>query len=142
MPLLFKHVFLKIYPMNTRTLLDLCDLVLLDVKFTSEEEYKLYTGGSLSVTLDFLKLCDEKNIPVWIRHVVVPGINDKEKSVISLSELVRPFRCVKKIELLPFKKLCVAKYEALGKPFGLIDTPQMNTDRLNELSLLLNTNRK
>ena len=119
-------------------LLDLCDLVLLDVKFVTDSAYKLYTGGSLCRTLEFLALCEERKKPVHIRQVTVPGINDNERDIIALRELLLPYTCVKKIELLPFRKLCLPKYEALGIPFPLSDTPEMDTERLSELSLLLN----
>ena len=35
-------------------LLDLCDLAIVDVKFTTEEDYAKYTGGSLAAALDFI----------------------------------------------------------------------------------------
>lgn len=118
-------------------LLSLVDLVLLDVKFNTDEDYKRYTGGTLSATMDFLGYCDENNIPVWIRNVVVPGINDTQKDVEKLREITSGYKCIKKTELLPFRKLCLEKYEMLGIPFPLLDTPEMNSERLEALSDIL-----
>lgn len=118
------------------SLLDKVDLVLLDVKFTSEDDYRRYTGGSLTRTLEFLSLLDERKIPTWIRHVVVPGINDTEDSTLRLRELISPYKCIERVELLPFRKLCLEKYETLRIPFPLRDTPEMDAGRLRELEEL------
>ncbi len=93
------------------------DLCLLDVKFNNEEEYKEYTGSSFGVTVEFLKLLEEKGIPTWIRRVIVPELNDSEESVKKLGEALSGFNCIEKIELLPFRKLCTAKYSMLREQF-------------------------
>lgn len=117
----------------TDALLSYVDLVLLDVKFTTDEAYKLGTGATLSQVLRFLLKIDKLGIDVWIRHVIVPGLNDSPEDVKRLAELLRPYRSVKKIELLPFKKLCLEKYERLGIPFPLSDTPEMSSEAIKEL---------
>ena len=114
-------------------LVSLCDLVLLDLKFTTEEDYRRYTGGSLGQTLDFLSLCERMGVPVRIRHVVVPGLNDTGEDVEALEGLIEGKKCIKEIEPLPFRKLCLEKYEMLGIPFALAETPEMDEERLAEL---------
>ena len=109
---------------GVRKLLSRVDLVLLDIKMTSEGDYRKYTGGSLERTLDFLKICEEMGKRVWIRHVVVPEINDTLPDLMRLKEIISPFKCIEKTELLPFKKLCLEKYETLNIPFPLKDTPE------------------
>ncbi len=118
---------------DTDCLLKLVDLVLLDIKFTSEDDYKRYTGASLSTVLSFLDKLDSMGKDVWIRHVLVPGINDNEEDIRVLAGIIRPYKCIKKTELLPFRKLCLEKYERLGIPFPLADTPEMGAERLREL---------
>ena len=115
------------------SLLRLIDLVLLDIKFPTEEEYLRYTGGSLTDTLRFLDLCENMGTSVWIRSVIIPGINDTEHHARALLELVRPYTVVEKIEPLPFRKLCLEKYEQLNMPFPLRDTPEMSEDRMLEI---------
>lgn len=122
-----------VYNESVEKLLSLVDLVLLDVKMTTQEDYQKYIGASLDDTLSFLAMLEKKNIPVWIRHVVVPGINDSEESIDRLCELVKPYSCIEKIELLPFRKLCLEKYTSLGIPFPLADTPQMSEERISTL---------
>ena len=126
-----------VYNASVERLLAEIDLVLLDIKMTDEESYKKYTGGSLQRATEFLGRLDEMGKDTWIRHVVVPGINDTAEDIERLAELVRPYRCVKRVELLPFKTLCREKYKALGIPFALEDTPQMSESVLHGLQAML-----
>lgn len=119
-------------------LLESIDLVLLDIKMTTEEDYKKYTGGSLATTLRFLDKLETMGKDVWIRQVIVPTINDTKHNIERLADLIRGYKSVKKIELLPFKKLCTEKYKALGIPFPLEDTPQASETRVAELQEYLN----
>ncbi|MBO5415495.1 MAG: pyruvate formate lyase-activating protein [Clostridia bacterium] len=114
-------------------LLGVTDLVLLDVKFTTESDYVKYCGGSLARTLSFLDKLERLGKNVWIRHVVVPTLNDNEKDVSRLADLLRGYKCIKRVDFLPFKTLCREKYESLGISFPLADTPQMDKNRLDEL---------
>ena len=123
----------EIYNEKVRELIELVDLVLLDVKMTTEEDYLKYTGGSLEKTLEFLSELDRMGKEVWIRHVIVPGINDNEQDVLALKEILKPYSCIKKVELLPFKNLCKEKYKMLGIDFLLDDTPSMSAVRTSEL---------
>lgn len=120
-----------------KRLIKVADLFLLDIKMTTEEDYKRHTGGSLAATLSFLDFLEEEGKDVWIRHVVVPGINDTEEDILRLAELIKNYRCIKKVELLPFKNLCIEKYHSLQIPFPLEDTPQMSTAAVERLEELL-----
>ena len=121
----------------TERLIDIADLFLLDIKMTTEEDYKRYTGGSLEATMAFLGRLEEKGKDVWIRHVVVPGINDTEEDVLRLASLIKGYRSTKKVELLPFKNLCLEKYKALNIPFPLDGTPPMSADASEALEKVL-----
>ena len=117
-------------------LLSVTDRVLLDIKYTSEDLYKEYTGATLGGVLDFLDFLEDRMIPTVIRQVIIPTLNDNEENVLKLKEIAKGRKCVEKIELLPFKKICQAKYDSLGIPFPLahIDTPARETmQRLNKL---------
>ncbi len=118
-------------------LLALTDLVLLDIKMTTEEDYQKYIGMSLDTVLSFLNKLEEKGKAVWVRHVVVPGINDEKNDILRLKALSAGYTCIKKVELLPFKTLCLEKYKSLGIPFPLAHTPPLFVEKLDELSALL-----
>lgn len=118
-------------------LLTVCDLVLCDVKFAEEESYHKYTGGNLRQVLDFLELCEKAQKKVWIRHVVVPGMTDGAEEIKRLKTLISPFSCIEKVELLPFHKLCLEKYEKMGIPFPLKDTDECPKETIEKLNQLL-----
>ena len=118
-------------------LLGVADMFLLDIKMTTEENYKRHTGGSLAATMAFLDRLEERQKDTWIRHVVVPGINDTEEDILRLAELIKGYTCIKKVELLPYKNLCIEKYRALGIPFALEETPPMKAEEIAKLEKVL-----
>ena len=113
------------------------DTVLCDIKFPTDEMYGRYIGQSLDNVLEFLSVCDESGADIIIRHVVVPGLTDSEKSVKEISRLANSVCCPKKIELLPFRKLCVEKYRKLGIPFPLEHTPECTEETVVRLERVL-----
>ncbi|SDM56048.1 pyruvate formate-lyase-activating protein [Acetanaerobacterium elongatum] len=115
----------------------LADLILLDIKFTTEEDYRHYTGGSLQTVLKFMQAMRERRKPLWVRQVIVPGINDAEEHIRQLYELIKDYPFVQKVELLPFHKLCLEKYQALKLPFPLEQVPAARPERVKYLESLL-----
>lgn len=117
-------------------LLDKCDRVLLDIKYTDEESYKKYVGCSLSKPLEFLKILQQKGIPTWLRQVTIPTLSDDEENIRRLTDIANAHSCVEKVELLPFRKICKSKYDNMGIefPFEKHDVPNKETmKRLNEI---------
>ncbi|HOU10582.1 MAG TPA: pyruvate formate-lyase-activating protein [Clostridiales bacterium] len=120
-----------------RELLNVTDLVICDIKFTDETIFERFCGGQLQQVYDFLALTAEMRVPLWLRQVIIPGLNDNEKSVLQLKKQAALYPNAEKIELLPFRKLCVTKYEELGIPFPLEDTPECPDETIRTLKLLL-----
>lgn len=119
------------------SLLDFTDIVLLDIKYTTDELYKEYAGCSIEKPLEFLRILNDKNIPVILRQVIIPSLNDNEENIKALSAIAKKYPNVKKIELLPFKKLCYTKYENLNIPFRFGDLPEPEKEKMQELKNLL-----
>ena len=118
---------------KAREVLSYTDLVLADVKFLNAGDYQTYCRADFSRVTAFLNLTRELGIPLWIRQVVVPGLNDSPAAAVSLAGFLRDYPNVEKTELLPFRKLCLEKYESLGIPFPLADTPEMEEERVRRL---------
>ena len=76
------------------SLLDVCDRVLLDIKYTDDESYKKHVGCSLSKPLEFLELLQSKNVPTWLRQVILPTLNDNEENIKRLSDIAKSHSCV------------------------------------------------
>ena len=120
------------------SLLDVCDRVLLDIKFTSDEKYREYIGCSMENPTEFLGILEQKGIPTWLRQVIVPTLSDDEENIRKLRDIAKNHTCVEKVELLPFRKICKAKYDNMGIkfPFEKYDVPSKDTiDKLNEILL-------
>jgi len=100
-------------------LLNVTDLVLLDIKHIDSEKHKKLTGAPNTNVLEFAKYLSTKNIPMWIRYVLVPTINDDEESLYGLKEFVAALKSVQKIEVLPYHTLGVEKYKKLGISYPL-----------------------
>ncbi|MFE5369054.1 pyruvate formate-lyase-activating protein [Streptomyces mirabilis] len=99
------------------------NLVLLDIKSFDVSAYRQLTGGELAPTLNFATRLDRLGIPTWIRYVLVPGWTDAPEAVAGLARFVAGLGNVDRVDVLPFHKLGASKYEALGIPFPLRDTP-------------------
>lgn len=122
---------------KAKEVLEVTDLVLADVKFLNADDYKKYTDSDFDSVIKFLDLTKENDTPVWIRQVIVPGINDTKENILELLEFLKKYDNVEKIELLPFRKLCVPKYDNLGIEFPLKNTPEMSQEGIDELYKLI-----
>lgn len=103
-------------------------LVMLDLKHIDEEKHRALTGHSNQNILDFARYLNEKNIPVWVRHVVVPGITDQEKDLCNLGRFIGSLKNVKALDVLPYHDMGKIKYESMGLSYPLKDVPPMSKE--------------
>ncbi|MDD3969311.1 MAG: pyruvate formate-lyase-activating protein [Proteiniphilum sp.] len=113
-----------------RDALDVTDLVLLDIKSIDPLQHRELTGAKITHTLRCLDYLEERQIPAWIRHVVVPGWTDDDRLLRRLADFLRPYRCIEKIELLPYHRMGARKYEQMGLVYRLEGTPELSAERL------------
>lgn len=106
-----------------RPAVEAADLLLLDIKAAEEALCRAVSGAGLTHPLAILNVREALKKPVWIRHVVVPGLTLSDRALTALGKLVGRYACVEKAELLPFHKLGEYKWEALGLDYTLRDTP-------------------
>ena len=107
------------YRRKLDALMDLTDLVLLDIKHIDPQGHKDLTGHGNANILAFARYLDEKRIPVWIRHVVVPGITDDPALLARLGAFLGTLNNVKALDVLPYHIMGVSKYRELGIPYPL-----------------------
>ena len=100
-------------------LLNVTDLVLLDIKHIDEEAHKALTGRSGAHARAFAGYLSEKGKPMWIRHVLVPGITDDDGALQRLRAFIDTLKTVEKVEVLPYHTLGIAKYRSLGIKYPL-----------------------
>jgi pyruvate formate lyase activating enzyme len=101
----------------------LADLLLLDIKHPDPEKCRQLTGAGLEGPLKILRQAEELGQSVWIRHVVVPGWSDTIDVMDALANLLKPYTCIQRVELLPYHTMAAEKYQALGRYLPLPDVP-------------------
>lgn len=106
-------------------LLKYTNLVMLDIKHINDEEHKKLTKHSNKNVLEFAKYLSEKEIPIWIRHVVVPTITDKEEYLKELGKFIADLKPLKALDVLPYHNMAVPKYENLGINYPLKELPAL-----------------
>lgn len=97
------------------------DLVLLDIKHIDSEEHRKLVGIKNKRVLDFAKYLSDNKIPVWIRHVLIENITMNDKYLYQLGEFIATLENVQGIEVLPYHKMAINKYERLGMEYELKD---------------------
>ncbi len=122
---------------KVKELLKHTDRVLLDVKYTTDELYLKHVGCSFNSVLSFLEYLNSKRIPVTLRQVIIPILNDSEENATAIKKLKEKYSCIDKIELLPFKKICQVKYDQLGINFAFKDMPTPTPEKMQTLNQLI-----
>lgn len=101
------------------------DLVMLDIKHIDSSCHKDLTGAENRNVLAFAEHIRDKGIPVWIRHVVVPGITDKYEELFALGEYLSTLSNLKALDVLPYHNMAKSKYAEMGLEYPLGDTPPL-----------------
>lgn len=115
-------------PESISKVLEVTDLVLLDLKHMVPEKAKDLAGINIEKTFKFAKYLDEHKIPVWIRHVLVPGVTDSEENLNLMGEFVSKLNNVDRFEILPYHTLGVHKWEDMGLEYPLEGIEQASDD--------------
>ena len=116
-------------------ILSLVDLLLYDVKHFEPQDYQKITGSPMAETLRFLKALQASKTPIWVRHVVVPGLTDTAEHLEGLYRYLATLQRVEKVELLPYHTMGVPKYEKLGVDYPLKGVPAADPEETGRLSL-------
>ncbi len=104
------------------------DLVMLDIKHIDPVEHKKLTGMGNSHILSFAEHIRDLGIPVWIRHVLVPGITDKYDELFRLGEYLSGLKNLKALDVLPYHDMAKTKYAELGIDYPLADVPPLTKE--------------
>ena len=120
-----------------KKLLSETDRVLLDIKYTNDPDYKENVGCEYSSVIDFLEYLNEKRIPTTVRQVIIPSLNDSDGNILELKAITGKYKCVDKIELLPFRKICTSKYENMKLEFPLAHIPEPSVEKMAHLKKVL-----
>lgn len=118
-------------------LIGLTDLFLLDIKHICEEAHRALTGHSNAAPKAFAKYLSGHNKPMWIRHVLVPGITDDDGALSKLREFLDTLDTVEKVEVLPYHTMGEVKYKNLGIGYPLNGVLPPTKERVNNAKKIL-----
>ncbi len=111
-------------------LMNYTDLILLDIKHIDSNAHKQLTGWKNENILDCARYLSDIKKPVWIRHVLVPGINDDDDSLHKLRNFLDSLGNIERVEVLPYHDLGVYKWEQLGLPYALSEVKPPTEENL------------
>lgn len=113
-------------------LMTLTDLVMLDIKHIDPEKHMELTAQPNTDILSFCAYLNEKQVDMWIRHVVVPGITDEDKYLFDLGYFIGQFGNLKALDILPYHTMGETKYKKLGIEYKLAGVPAMDKEKVLE----------
>lgn len=109
-------------------LICLTDLVMLDIKHINNLSHKALTGWENTNILAFAKYLECKNIPVWIRHIIINGYTDNPEDLLKLGEFLGTLKNLKALDILPYHTMGVHKYKEMGIPYKLEGIPSVSLE--------------
>ncbi len=118
-------------------LLAVTDLVLLDIKHIDDYQHQRLTGHSNKNILAFARYLSDMDKPVWIRHVLVPGITDDDNYLHELKNFISTLKNVQKVEVLPYHSMGEVKYNKLGMDYPLHGTKPPSPERIKNAKEIL-----
>ena len=128
----------SVYIEKLDKLMAVTDLVMLDIKHIDPEEHQKLCSQPNKPILEFAKYLETKHIPVWIRHVVVPGITDKEIYLRQLGSFLGELTNLKALDVLPYHTMGIVKYENLGLDYPLKGVPPLDkADAIQSKQIIL-----
>ena len=118
-------------------LMQVTDTVLLDIKHIDDEEHRKLTRHSNQNILDCARYLSDIKKPVWIRHVLIPGITDKDEYLVQLRDFLKTLDNIQRIDVLPYHTMGIYKYEKLGIDYPLKEVNPPSADRVENAKRIL-----
>lgn len=113
-------------------------MIICDIKMWNDETYLKYMGVDMSLVLQFLDYVKESGTRLWLRTVIVPGINDSTDILDHYIAIAARYPNAEKYELLGFHTMGFFKYDNLGINNPLAETPDLDKDKLEKLQAYVN----
>lgn len=106
-------------PSHADDLLAVTDLVLLDLKMMDRAAHIALTSQPNDRIVAFARHLSDKGVRMWIRRVIVPGVTDGEAELRELRRFIDGLKGVDKVEVLPYHRMGVYKWQQLGLAYPL-----------------------
>ena len=113
--------------------LSFVDTVFLDWKTSDPSFMKERIGGNVSLIKENLTRLIASGTDVHIRIPLIPDVNTSEEAVTAIITDLREAGA-KTVALLPFHRLAVGKYEAMGLEYPYRDTPPLPAEEAKAIA--------
>jgi pyruvate formate lyase activating enzyme len=123
---------------NYEEVLEYVDLVILDIKHYDPDQFKALTNQNIDEIYNFINVLNRSTAKVWIRSVIIEGVNDQYNYLKGLSKMINKINSVEKVELLPFRKMCLDKYQAMDLEFPFNEKSETKEKKIKFLSNTIN----
>ena len=117
-------------------LVSLTDLKLLDLKEFNPERHKKLTDAAIQKLYIRQLGWRNRNRPFWLRYVIVPDIVISREDIRSLGEHLGQYKSIQRVEILPYHRLGVHKYEAMGWDYQLKEVKENTPEQLERAEKL------
>ncbi|WP_194189464.1 choline TMA-lyase-activating enzyme [Clostridium chrysemydis] len=121
---------------NILKIAEFTDLFLFDIKHINSDEHFKWTGVRNEQILENLKNLLQNKFNVQIRMPLLKGVNDSEEAITKAMEFLLPYKDYKNfkgIDLLPYHKMGVNKYNQLGIEYPVYGDPSLSEEDLNRI---------
>ena len=119
------------------TLMASTSLVILDLKEIDPEKHRQLTGRDNANILAMARHISDLGVPLWIRHVLVPGLTDDEEGLRRTADFIRSLKTVQRVEVLPYHTLGLFKWQKLGISYPLPDAVPPTAEQVRRAEELL-----
>ena len=109
------------------------DLCITDLKTWGDERHIALTGKEIGPTLEFLKRCSSLKVPLWIRHVVIPGVTDDPADIKAIAQFGASLGNVQRFDVLPFHQMGRYKWHTLGLNYALEKTQPPSNELIKQV---------
>jgi len=116
---------------KSRNAIEASDMLLLDIKEIDENDCISLTGQSNKNTFETLEFCEKIKKPVWIRHVLIPRYTLNPDKLTRLSEYLKKFSCIERVDILPYHTMGKYKWDEIGVPYRLEGIPAPSENEIN-----------
>lgn len=117
-----------------RTLLELADMALLDLKVLDPARHLELTGVEIEPVLRSAGIIAASGKPLWVRTPVIPGCTDDPENIAGLARFIEELGGVERWDLLAFNNTCGAKYRRLDMEWKLEGLPLLDESVMVELA--------
>lgn len=118
-------------------LMKVTDLLLVDIKEIDQQKHKALTGQDNTNVLKGLRYLSSIRQPVWIRHVLVPGVTDNDQDLYRTRYFIDSLSNVERVEVLPYHTMGAYKWKQKGMTYPLEGIKSPRRERIENAERIL-----